>query len=286
MSWASHDSIQCRRPASGATTASSTSKRPKGSPVLTCLHDERAQHADADQGDARARRRGRTWPRAARDSPARGPSSTRISRGQPMPSARRIALGARRRAQPPRLTLDPAGVLVRLRLPADRPAGRRRSGPRAVLCLRGHQPVIRAATGHQLGVRARLRDAPVVEGEDAVGADHARQPMREDQRRAPLHQPVERLLDHRLALRVHRRERLVQDQDGRVPQERPRDGDALALAAGEPDAALAHHGLVAPGQAVAMNSSALAARAAAASSSGVASGLPMRRLSSTVPWKR
>jgi hypothetical protein len=37
MSWASHDSIQCRRPASGATTASATSKRPKGCPILTCF---------------------------------------------------------------------------------------------------------------------------------------------------------------------------------------------------------------------------------------------------------
>ena len=34
-----------------------------------------------------------------------------------------------------------------------------------------------------------------------------------------------------------------------------------------------------------MNSSAFAARAAARSSSGLASGLPMRMLSSTVPWK-
>ena len=36
----------------------------------------------------------------------------------------------------------------------------------------------------------------------------------------------------------------------------------------------------------AMNSWAFAARAAASSSAAEASGLPMRRLSSTVPWKR
>ena len=132
------------------------------------------------------------------------------------------------------------------------PLGQRLARPRrtgTVLRLGRHEPVIGPAPGHQLRVRARLRDAPVVEGEDAVGADHARQAMREDQRRAPLHEPVERLLDHRLALRVHRRERLVQDQDGRISQERPRDGDALALAAGEPHPALAHDGLIALGQA-------------------------------------
>ena len=132
---------------------------------------------------------------------------------------------------------------------AARPAARPAPPPGTVLRLGRHEPVIGPAPGHQLRVRARLRDAPVVEGEDAVGADHARQAMREDQRRAPLHEPIERLLDHRLALRVHRRERFVQDQDGRISQERPRDGDALALAAREPHPALAHDGLIALGQA-------------------------------------
>jgi hypothetical protein len=65
---------------------------------------------------------------------------------------------------------------------------------------------------------------------------------------APRHQPVERFLDHRLILRIDRRERLVQYQDRRVAQEGAGDGDALALAAGELDAPLAHQGGVAPGQ--------------------------------------
>ena len=46
-------------------------------------------------------------------------------------------------------------------------------------------------------------------------------------------------------LRVDRRRRLVEDQDRRVLEERARDGDALALAAGELRAALAELGLVA-----------------------------------------
>ena len=101
----------------------------------------------------------------------------------------------------------------------------------------------------------------------------------------PAHEPVERLLDQRLALRVHRRQRLVQHQDRRVAQQRAGDGDALALAAREPHAALADHRLVALRQAR-DELVALAARAAASSSAGVASGRPMRMLSSTVPWKR
>ena len=60
--------------------------------------------------------------------------------------------------------------------------------------------------------------------------------MGEDESRAALHQPVERGLDDRLVLRVHRGERFVEDQDRRVAQQRAGDGDALALPAGELDA--------------------------------------------------
>ena len=77
----------------------------------------------------------------------------------------------------------------------------------------------------------------------------------------------------RLALRVHRRQRLVEHEDGRVAQQRPRDGDALALAAREAHAALAHDRLRSPGAARAMNSWALAARAAASSSAARGVGL-------------
>ena len=73
--------------------------------------------------------------------------------------------------------------------------------------------------------------------------------MREDQRRAALHQPIERLLDDRLVLGIDRGERLVEDQDGGVAEQRAGDGDALALATGQPDAALAHHRLIALRQA-------------------------------------
>ena len=60
-----------------------------------------------------------------------------------------------------------------------------------------------------------------------------------------LHQGRERLLDRRLDLRIERRGRLVEDQDRRVLQDHPGDGDALALAAGELDAAFADMGVVA-----------------------------------------
>ena len=112
-----------------------------------------------------------------------------------------------------------------------------------------HQPGIDAAGPHQRAMGAALGDAPAVEHEDAVAADDAGEAMGEHQGRAPAHQPVERLLDHRLVLRIDRRERLVEQQDRRVAQQSAGDGDALALAAGELDALLADDGAIALGQA-------------------------------------
>ena len=116
--------------------------------------------------------------------------------------------------------------------------------------LLGHQAVIGAAARHQLGVAAGLGDAAFVDHQNAVGVDHAGQAVGEDQRGASPHQAVERLLDDRLVAGVDRRERLVEHQDRRVAQQRPGDGDALALAARQADAALADHRAVALGKAL------------------------------------
>ena len=64
------------------------------------------------------------------------------------------------------------------------------------------------------------------------------------------HQPLERVLHHLLALGVQRAGGLVEQQQRRAAQDGARDGDALALAAGEPHAALAQGGVEAFGQAV------------------------------------
>ncbi len=111
----------------------------------------------------------------------------------------------------------------------------------ALFGLRSHQPTIRTVAADQLGVPAALDDSPLVENQDAVGADHARQPMREDQRRATGRQTVDRLLNRRLVFRVDRGESLVEDQDRRVAQQGAGDRQALALAAGEQHTALADH---------------------------------------------
>ena len=65
-------------------------------------------------------------------------------------------------------------------------------------------------------VRAALHDPPAPHDEDLVRGKDGRQPVRDRDRRAALHQPLERGLDEPLADRVERRGRLVQDQDARV----------------------------------------------------------------------
>jgi hypothetical protein len=72
--------------------------------------------------------------------------------------------------------------------------------------------------------------------------------MGDDEDRAPLHQLRQRLLDQELALRVEIGRGLVQDEDGRILEEGAGDGQALPLAAGEPDAALADLGPIAVGE--------------------------------------
>ena len=94
-------------------------------------------------------------------------------------------------------------------------------------------------------MRALLDDAALLEHDQAVERRDGREPVRDGDHGLALHQRRERLLDRRLDLRVERRGRLVEDQDRRVLEDHAGDGDALALAAGELDAALADMGVVA-----------------------------------------
>src|SRR5688572_15609678 len=110
------------------------------------------------------------------------------------------------------------------------------------------KPAVYTLARHQLVVRAVLGEPPAIEHEDAVGVTNGGEPVRNDERGAPLEQPVHGFLHQRFALAVERAGRFVEDQDLRVAQNRARNGDALALPAGELRAAVAHHGVVAPWQ--------------------------------------
>ena len=74
---------------------------------------------------------------------------------------------------------------------------------------------------------------------------HGGKPVRDAKGGAPLHQLVKGHLDDALGFVVQRTGRFVQDQDRRVLQYGAGDGNALALAAGEVGAFLAHDGVIA-----------------------------------------
>ena len=125
---------------------------------------------------------------------------------------------------------------------------------------------------------AMLGDAAMVEHDQAIHARDGGEPVRDRDHGLARHQGAEALLDRGLDLAVECGGGFVQHQDRRVLEDHARDRDALALAAGELDAALAHLGVVAepPRQSSseAMNSSAWASFAAATISASLASGRP------------
>ena len=116
--------------------------------------------------------------------------------------------------------------------------------------LRLVQAVVGALARHQFVVRCPTSTTcPRSMHDQPVGLAQRRQPVGDGDRGAALHQVVERLLDLLLGLGVDRRGGLVEDQDARVDQQRARDRDALALAAGQRLAALADQRVVAVRQA-------------------------------------
>ena len=86
---------------------------------------------------------------------------------------------------------------------------------------------------------AFLNDFPAVNHHDAVHLHNSGKAVRDHDGSAMLHELFHRDLDIHFAFAVQGRGRFVQNQDGRVPQKRPRDCHALALSSRELDAALA-----------------------------------------------
>jgi hypothetical protein len=93
-------------------------------------------------------------------------------------------------------------------------------------------------------------DLAVIEQHHAVGQRDRRRPVGDDQRRAVLHHLAQRGADLVLLGGVDRRRGVVQDQHPGLCEHRAGDGDALPLPAGEREALLADHGVVALGKRV------------------------------------
>ena len=124
------------------------------------------------------------------------------------------------------------GIAARGRRSRPGQGGRGREG---AFCLveRGElEPVeagVLALPGDQLVVCPQLDDAALREHGDAGGVADGREPVRDHQHGAVLHQLVEGALDLALALGVERGGGLVEEEDGGVLEERAGDGEALLL---------------------------------------------------------
>jgi hypothetical protein len=117
--------------------------------------------------------------------------------------------------------------------------------PRLLAKLEVVELVVNAALGQQLLVAARLRNPAVVQHKDHVRVPHGGKAVGDADRRPPFHQFVQVRLHRPLGFVVKRTRGFVQDQDGRVLQNGPGDGNALPLPAGKGHAFLADPRLVA-----------------------------------------
>ena len=100
-----------------------------------------------------------------------------------------------------------------------------------------------AAEPHQLVEGPALDDAAALEHQDAGGVADGGEPVRDHEGGAAFHHLGERGLHLGLGQRVERARRLVENEDRRILEQRARDREALALAAGEQPAAFAGIGL-------------------------------------------
>ena len=91
---------------------------------------------------------------------------------------------------------------------------------------------------------AGLYQPAFIKHNNPIGLLNSGKAMRDDQRGAPSHQHLQRLLDQVFGLRIQRGGGLIQQQDRRIAQQRAGDGDALALPARQTRPALSDPGLV------------------------------------------
>ena len=107
------------------------------------------------------------------------------------------------------------------------------------------EALVEAGVLEQLGVLADLDDLAVLHHNNFVSLQDGAEPMGDDEGGAAGHQARHRVLNETFAFGVERAGGLIEDEESRIFQDRAGDGDALALAAAEFDAAFAHGAVVA-----------------------------------------
>src|SRR5262249_39999735 len=119
-----------------------------------------------------------------------------------------------------------------------------RRGRLLVLELQAIEQRVTAAQTQQLVVTTRLDKIAVFDHHDPVGMHDGGEPVRDDECGAALAELGDRFLYVAFGLGVERCRRFVEQDDGRVLDQRARDRDALAFAAGEAQTVLADRGVV------------------------------------------
>ena len=95
------------------------------------------------------------------------------------------------------------------------------------------QRLIQRAAGEQFTLGASVHDLPLLQHHDLIRILNGGQPVGDHQQRLSFGKGHDGPLDLVLVLRVREGSCLVQNDDGRVLQNCPGDGDALALSARE-----------------------------------------------------
>src|SRR5216684_3811909 len=93
-------------------------------------------------------------------------------------------------------------------------------------------------------MRSALGDSAVNQNNNLVGVADRGGAVGNQNSGTALHNSAQAAKDALLGLRVHGRERIVEDQDARVADDGACNGGALLLSAGKSDAAFADHGVV------------------------------------------
>ncbi|KAH0427646.1 hypothetical protein KCU90_g7146, partial [Aureobasidium melanogenum] len=120
-----------------------------------------------------------------------------------------------------------------------------RGQPRRLAELQGRKLGIKRRAQQKLGVPPLRDDAALFQHDNAVSLLHGRETVRDDQRGAVLRGIVESLLDQPLAGGIERAGCFVEQQDGRILQDRACDRNALALSTRQSHATLAEKSIVA-----------------------------------------
>jgi hypothetical protein len=93
-------------------------------------------------------------------------------------------------------------------------------------------------------VPANLRHAAMFQGHDPVSICECGQAVRNKNGRSFSPTPLQGVNDGGFRFAINGAQGVIEDEDGRIPQYSPGDGNALTLSAGESDASLADEGIV------------------------------------------